>query len=589
MGVEGIASGGGISRTRGRSGLRAAAVVVAGILVGCSSGASPVATGPTQPGATQPTQPGATTGPSQAAPGSAADAFAVTAITYAEDTTSPLAAVAELGPNEAGVVQLDLYRDADGRLGRVVVHRHEGLPGIITFDTTGRPARIEADGYVAELTYPASDVEVVVTAPDGSVVRERGPLNPGAAIPALGLPNARLAVFAQEPPAPGMVPWPLEVRTYGTVEVEVLHAGTNRGTMRDHVAFSNLRCATDGDTACAVQIHPTEDGAWIDVSSTVQTGDASKAGTWIWRTREDCDKFAPLAEKLVSGAGWGALAVSGVYQLVALAGAGYAPLGAALYSLGAVVKIWGPGAASKPACGMVKDLQALEDSVLDQVTGSHSTITLTAAGDCDKDPETGWRIKDPAQTLTFQPFLPNNRSPFGASGGAGPEVGTITFEAADCAVAMGGTFDLVASAATAGAPKSSGALWAKSFTENAILLEIKEADRAPGPPIDVSGTFTLTFTSPDCCGRGVPAGCTSTQTTKGDLKGLITQADGYLAEGQATVSMVDSKLSCAGPHAAERTVRWTAVGDAKKLHGAIEMPAEGGSPAMSLLFTVTAW
>jgi hypothetical protein len=546
-------------------------------------------TDPAQPGSTGSVQPGVTPGSSPAAPGSPADAFTVTAITYADDTASPLAAVVELSPNDAGIVQLDLHRGADGRLGTVVVHREEGQPALIMFDETGRPVRIEAGGYAAELTYPSSDVEVVVTAPDGSVVLKRGPLNPNATIPAPRMPDARLAAFMEEPPPPGKARWPLEVRTYGTVLVEVRHTGVNPGSVLDHVAFSGLQCTTEGGTGCAVQMLASRAGARIDVTSTVQTGDESNAGTLIWRTREDCDKFAPYAEKLVSDAGWGALAVSGLYQVVALAGAGYAPLGAALYSLGAVIKIWGPGAVLKPACGRVPNLQALEDSVLDRVSGSRTMITLTAAGDCDDDPETGWRINEPTQTLTLQPFLPTNRSPFGASPSAAIEIGTVTFNASDCAVGMVGTFDLVATAATAGVPKAAAAAWAEMFTQNVIQLDIKDADRPSSVPIDVAGTFTLTLTSPDCCGRGVPAGCTSTQTTTGLLEGVITQADGYLAEGQATVSMVDSKFSCAEAHAAEQTVRWTAVGDATTLNGAIEMPAEGGAPAMNLVFTVKAW
>ncbi len=597
MRLERIARGGGSLEQRDATrrdglGIRAAAVLVAGILVGCSPGGAPttpVLTTPAQPGVTEPAQPGMTQSPSPAAPGSPADAFAVTAITYSEDEASLLAAVAELGPNDAGVSRLDLYRDAEGRLGSAVVHREAGLPAVITFDTTQRPVRIEAGGYVAELSYPSSDVEVVVTAPDGSVIRERGPLNPGAAIPGPRAPTARLAAFMEEPPPPGKARWPLTVRTYGTVLVEVKHTGVNPGTVLDHVAFSGLRCTAEGGTGCAVEMLASRAGARIDVTSTVSTGDDAKADTLIWRTREDCDKFAPYAEKLVSDAGWGALAVSGLYQVVALAGAGYPPLGAALYSLGAVIKIWGPGAVFKPACGRVPNLQALEDSVLDRVSGATAAITLTAAGDCDDDPETGWRINEPTQTLTLQPFLPPNRSPFGASRSEASEIGTITFNASDCAVAMGGTFDLVASAVTAGVPKAAAATWAALFTENVILLEIKDADRAPSVPIDVTGTFTLTLTSPDCCGRGVPAGCTSTQTTKGVLRGMITQADGYLAEGLATVSTVDSKFSCAAPHAADQTVKWTAVGDAQSLHGAIVMPAQGGAPAMSLLFTVKAW
>jgi len=303
--------------------------------------------------------------------------------------------------------------------------------------------------------------------------------------------------------------------------------------------------------------------------------------SWIWRTRADCDAYKPLLDRLVPGAG---VAVYGI-------GAYRAVKAAATVVVAGVIRAWQEwGPSSKPDCNSVPNLQNVQDAFLNHWALANATITVTASGDCRTSPQTGWRIKEPTtQTVTFQPFNPENRSPFGASADTDrtPLVGTIRFEAADCAVEMEGAFDLAASGATAGMPKANAEAWAKMFTENWILLELKKGGLEPTSPIDVTGRFTMTIAFPDCCGRFLPEGCTSTQTMKGTLEGTITQAGGYVATGVGTLSSTRSEYACVADEDLKPTnITWTALGDGTTLLGAFEIPGPNGRRGASWIFTV---
>ena len=605
MGVEAIRASGGASRYRAGRGLRAAAVLFSVILVGCSPGAPatpPVTTAPVSPVTTPGPSPAAS---SQAAPGSTEGDVVITAITYSEDPASPFFAVVELGPNDAGISRLDVYRGADGRLSSVVAYGPEGLSSIIAFDPEGRPLRMDAGGYKAEFTYPASDVEVVITAPDGSVVRKRGPLDLGATVPAPAAPNAHLASFMEEPPAPGMVRWPIDFHSYSVVHLAVLRRGTNAGSIAEHVQFPKVLCTPAPFMGCAAEIVWAKDwGASettprLHVDSWVSSADPDPENpnpnpSWIWRTRADCDAYKPLLDRLVPGAG---VAVYGIGAYRAVKAAATVVVAAPRLALGLVVvagvirawQEWGPS--SKPDCNSVPNLQKMQDAFLNHWALATATITVTASGDCRTSPQTGWLIKEPTtQTVTFEPFNPENRSPFGASADTDrtPLVGTIRFEAADCAVEMEGAFDLAATAAAAGMYPGAADVLAKMVTKNEILLELKKTDVQPSSPIDVTGTFALTFSSPDCCGFSLPNGCTSTQTTRGTLKGTIPQADDYHATGHATISVASSEYSCISPRAMKPTeFAWTALGNQATLKGKIEFSGElTGGPPVSWIFIV---
>jgi len=607
VGVGTIPSSGGASRWRVGRGRRAAAVLLVVILAGCGSGVPA-----TPPVLTEPVGPAASAGPSQAAPSQAAPGFtggdvAITSITYSEDPASPFFAVVELGPNDAGISRLDVYRGADGRLSSVVAYGPEGVPAVITFDPAGRPLRMDASGYVVEFTYPASDIEVVITAPDGSVVRQRGPLDRGAAVPAPAAPNARLASYPQAPLPSGMVEWPLRFASHSVFDLDVTYTGPNPDLWMRHVTFPDVRCTpvSPGMTCAAQVVWPAyRQGAWLApldrtpsllVSSYASAGKNPNLGSdnLIWRTHADCDAYKPLVDSLVAGTGV-AVYLIGAFRAVkaAVVVVAAAPrLALGLVVLAGAIRAWQQwGPSSKPDCNSVPNLQQMQDKFFSDRDGDTVTLAVTASDDCVQHPETGWRVKDPTtQTLPFQPFLSKNRAQFNGPSldriSYLPTVGTITFQAADCAAEMVGSFDLAASAATMGMPKSSADVWAKMFIDNQILLKVKRAGVEATSPIDVTGKFTLTSASPDCCGTSLPNPCSSSQSISGTLKGTISQAGGYVAEGLATISVVNSRYSCALPEPG-LTVKWAALGDETSLNGAIEMPGESGRPPMSLIFTV---
>jgi hypothetical protein len=587
------------------------AVLMVVILAGCGSGAPA-----TPPVPTEPASPVATAGPSEAAPSQAAPSQAapgspegdvvITAITYSEDPASPFFAVVELGPNDAGISRLDVYRGAEGRLSSIVAYGPEGLPAIISFDPAGRPVRMDTSGYVVEFTYPASDVEVVITAPDGSVVRQRGPLDLGAAVPAPAAPNARLASYMQEPPVPGMVQWPIDVYSYSLVHLAVLRRGINAGSIAEHVTFPEVRCTPAPFMNCAAEIVWAKDwGARettprLRVSSWVSAGENPNVGpdNLIWRTRADCDAYKPLVDTALSATGGLIFVGGGIYKVV-LAAAANPWITTSLFVVAGAIKAWQwLGPSSKPDCLKVPNLEQAQDALLNRWALATATITVTASGDCDaKSPETGWRIKQPTtQTVTFAPFNPVNRSQFGASAATAetPLVGRIEFLAADCAVDMEGTFDLAAMAAAADMPPGDADDWAKMITKNQVLLELKPGVE-PTSSIDATGTFALTYR---VSGRGYVTGyddCVVTSTVTGTLEGKMTQAGRY--GGFATIKMVPSLRDCPADFFALKTVIlknvvWTAsVKDEITLNGKIVFTTDlvvVDGPPVSWIFIVKA-
>ena len=560
------------------------------LLVGCSSGlpaTSPPVTGPVHPAAT----PGASTVP----PGSTGAGVVITAITYADDAASRFFAAVELGPNDAGIHQLDLYRGTDGRLSRVVAHDATNMPAVISFDPQGRPIRIDSRGYVVELTYPAADVEVAVTAPDGTVVRERGPFDLGASVRERTGPMARLASYAEVRPEPGMVPMPMSFYSYSVVDLEVVHKGANEGLTAHHVRFRDVGCSPDSGMDCDAQVGTslatTPPTSKVLVSSHASTLDEPEADSWVWRTRAECDQYTTRVQRILSTAGWAQMAGGGIYQVVSLATKAVPWLGLTVFTVGATLKIWSAvDSSGKPECQTVKSLEQLEDAFLDRRSGKTATVTVTATGDCDRSPTSGWRIKDPTQTISFQPFRPDNRSPFGAVGSLFdvdglPIAGTIRFQATDCAVAMRGTFDMAATAREMGAPASAAAAFAAMFTDNSIVLELKKPAAPSTAPILVTGTLTLTAASANTCGRSDGPGSVATQWITGTLEGRITQADGYRASGDATISYRSSANTClAVPSLQATRFAWQASGDESTLRGTIDYAEPGHS--MRLIFIV---
>ena len=628
MGVVAIPWSGGASRRRAGRSLRAAAVLSAVILVGCGSGppATPAFT-------TDPGRPVATAGPSHTAPGSTEGDVAITAVTYSDDPASPFFAVVELGPNDADISRLDVYRGADGRLSNVVAYGPEDRPAVITFDAEGRPLRVDASGYVADFTYPASDVEVVVTAMDGSVVRNRGPLDLGATIPVPRTPNARLASLMEEPPAPGMVRWPATFYSFSVFKLEVVRKGTNRGIAVDHVLFPDASCTPSAGMSCTAWIrwvkpeplsewrteHPAP---WLYVTTFASTKGEPGSDQPVWRTRADCDAYTPLVDTAVSGLG---LVVYGIGAYRAVIGAATVVAAAPRLALGLAAvagavrawQKWGPS--SKPDCNRVPNLQLIEDAFFDQRSTQTATITIAASGDCVRHPTSGWRIKEPKKkTVTFEPFNPVHRSAFGAVPGDEPvaklrSAGTITFQAGDCAVVMEGEFDIAAQAAAAGMSKANAAAFAKLVTENRIELELKKTGLEPTAPVGVTGTFTYTIELPgtmlwsihEGVGEGVfgvspdpmpPewADCRMISTMKGTLQGTLTSAGEYRAKGLATVSAVGSTPGCADTNAnlevgkpqTWKKIAWKAVGSEATLKGAFEIPGSDESSPMSWIFKV---
>ncbi len=113
------------------------------------------------------------------------------------------------------------------------------------------------------------------------------------------------------------------------------------------------------------------------------------------------------------------------------------------------------------------------------------------------------------------------------------------------------------------------------FTRNEIALDLKPTDGGPTRPIDVTGTFALTY---EVSGKGYLTGyddCVVTSAVTGTLEGKMTQADGYRAKGSATIKMVPSVRDCpAGVFITKtrilKNVAWTASGkDESALNGEI--------------------
>jgi hypothetical protein len=595
------------------AGSRFAVVLVAAVLAACGPSSSPGST-PGAPGGSAPPSPAAEASDAPTQP--ILPEAPIEAITYSEDPASALFAVAEFGPNEAGISRVDLYRGADGRLASIVAHGPEGLPAVIAFDLDGRPVRMDARGYEVEFSYPSPDVEIVITAPDGSVDRLRGPVDLSAAIPAPAAPNARLVSYNQEPPLPGMVQWPIRFYSYSVVDLEVVTTGTNPGPTTRHVRFRNAVCALDSD-ACDARIDERDGQAprvWI--TSSAAAGEKTGSDAWIWRTRADCDRFTPLSETLLAGAGLTLLAGGAAYQILSLGQFIVAPLlGLALFGAGVIVAMNKADIPLKrPRCGSVPNLEVVQEKFFNQRAGNWATLTVTALGDCGDAPTTGWRIKEPTRTVTFQPFLPNNRAVFDGSGldriTDPPVVGTITFDAADCGKEMTGAVDLKNLYPTA----AQLAAIKQLVAENHVSLTLTDVEGNPNVKATVTGDLELTIRLDgaflwrihESVGQNVfgvsvrpmpPAwaDCAITSTIVGTLEGRQSAAGGQGLKGRATITSkgtitgcedTNSNLKVGKNPAPLKNVPWTAEGDDALMRGIVHLKGMSKAYTYDLAFVV---
>jgi hypothetical protein len=587
---------------------RTLVVLLAGVLASCGPSSSP-----SEPAGSATPSPAA--GASEAPTQPTLPEAPIEAITYSQDPASALFAVAEFGANEAGVSRVDLYRSADGRLETIVALGPDGLPVVIALDPTGRPVRMAVRGYDLEFTYAASDVEVIITAPDGSVDRLRGPVGQGAGIPARATPNARLVSYAAEPPYPGMVQWPIRFYSYAVVNLEVVKKG-RPGPMTGHVRFRDAVCAVDQD-ACDARIDEGDGrAARVWITSSGAAGERTGQDAWIWRTQADCLAFEPLAEKVLGGATVTLMAGGAIYQILSLGGFIAAPwIGLALFGTGVVVTMNKADIPfKKPICGAVNSLEAVQQQFFNDRAGNWATLTVTALGDCDDSPATGWRIEEETKKVTFQPFLPNNRAVFTGSGQDQitdpPVIAKITFDAADCAREMTGAIDLKNLYPTA----AQLAAIKQLVTENHVSLTLTDVEGNPNVKATVTGNLELTIRLDgaflwrihESVGQNVfgvsirpmpPAwaDCAITSTTKGTLEGKQSAIGAQGLKGRATVTSTSTISGCEDTNsnlkvgknpAPLKDVPWAAEGDDALMRGLVHLKGMAKAWTYDLAFLV---
>ncbi len=441
----------GIGRRR-RSASRFLVVLVSAVLAACGPAGSPAA-------------PAGSATPSPAAEatatptGPALPDIGIRTVTYAEDRTSALIAVAELEPNDADVERLELYRDPAGLLRSIVAFHGAGGPSVLTFDAQSRLNAVESAGYRIDFAYTETEVEATITDPEGTVVTKRGPLqaSPGGAVPAAPpdraasarTPLARTALAEVQ-----MAAYPMVVESWAVVPIEVRYTGKSRDPSFEHVKFENEQCVPGAGINCDARLmtmwHDGKSALVALVNTWVHTPDDPKAPGVIWRTREDCETFTPWWQSSLSTASWIQVTASIAAGAATLLGYTNPVVGLTIVVAAGVIKVLGFGTETflPKDCWLAPNLLDLRKKALDLQAGATATLQVTAVDDCAPGRTTAWKVKAPKRpAITIQPLLPVNQSRF-EQPGSGPELyylpqmATLTVDAADCGREMTGEIDL---------------------------------------------------------------------------------------------------------------------------------------------------
>jgi hypothetical protein len=601
---------------------RTLVVLVAAVLAACGPSSSPGPTGaPGGPAGSAVPSPAA--GASQAPVLPAAAELPIREITYSEDRSSALMAVAELDANKADVARLEFYRNATGILSSVLAVHGDGMPTVLTFDAQGRLSAADSRGYRVRFAYTDTEVEATITGPDGTVERTTGPIDPaaGAALPAP--PPARPASAMTALAEARMAPYPMEVESFGVVPIEVRYTGKSRDPWYSHLRFENEDCLPGPGINCDARLMTMwrDDGTTALVAlvrTSVRLPDDPKEPGVVWRTEADCNDFMSDWERSLSWSGVAQVTAAGLMGAATLLGYSNPALGATIFLVGINLKILRAGTETflPKDCWLAPSLQKIRTAALNNVAGSTATIHVTATGDCATAKTAGMRVKgSKRRELTFQPLLPNNQSRLDQPG-SGPELyylpqmATLTVDAADCAREMTGKVDLKPLYPTA---KALAAI-EKLITENRAALTFTDVDDNPDVRATVVGELRMTVTLDglflwrlhESVGQEVfnldadampPAwaDCSITSTTIATLKGRQSAVGNQDVTGRATVTATSTISGCedtnsnlkAGPDPAPlENVAWTAAGDDGLMRGVVHLKGLTKSNTYDLTFYV---
>jgi hypothetical protein len=609
------------TRTSGRRRLAIFVVVIA-LLGGCGPGTpSPAASAPSAPsgsagaavGSGAPSSQGPTAGTSPM-PGleSVRDLVApVASITWSEDATSPFAAVIEVGPNDADLARLELYRAADGSIGTVVGYDASGRQVTIAFDPDGRPlAGWIDDGTRIDVRYTASDAEVTVTFPDGTMERETAPITLGSA-PVGGDVVGRTTVRTV---AAEKVPYRGAVWTSGTLDVKTTRTD-GKAIPADAIHYDTSGCVTpDKDVECFAMVEPLDDGAIVTVTSVVSDRTPA-AGQEVWRTVEDCDAARSAGQTNWRAAGSG-LTVGGAARAIASRAAGrrlglfnFVLITVLVAGIGLTLS-WYP-AKTAESCGTVPNLEKIGRGLLDakdQVTVA-VTVGAKPTTPCTTSTADGMRIRKPSNTVTVAPFIPSHRSavtadrPIGVAPGSVPALGSVAFSATGCPITMTGPFDAAALMKATEMRMSSLAAFRKLLGENSVEIVIEPPETAgASSPVTGEFVFSLVFSDDFLWGiqnsvgqelfdvsESMPpewVGCEMTLRFSGKMTGTNSVKGAiWIADGKASAGTKGTLTGCAGTNLKVGEpvkmpgATWLLKGDATKMDGRLLVNDPGdGSP-----------
>jgi hypothetical protein len=543
-------------------------------------------------------------------------------ITYSEDRSSALMAVAELDANKADVARLEFYRNAAGTLSSVLAVHGDGMPTVLTFDAQGRLSAADSRGYRVQFAYTDTEVAATITAPDGTVERTTGPIDPaaGAALPAPppARPASAMTVLAEA----RMAAYPMEVESFGVVTIDVRYTGTSRDPWYRHVRFEDENCVPGQGISCDARLmtmgHDGTSTLVALVATSVRLSDDPKDPGVVWRTEADCNNFMSDWERSLSWSGWVQAGVAGLMGAATLLGYSNPALGVTIFLVGANLKILRAGTETflPKDCWLAPNLQKVRTAALNNVAGSTATIQVTATGDCATAKTAGMRVKgSKRRELTLQPLLPNNQSLLDQPGSGSelyylPRMATLTVDAADCAREMTGKIDLKPLYPTAKALASIE----KLMTENRASLTFTEVDGNPDVRATVAGEIRMTITLDgpflwrlhESVGQEVfnvdadpmpPewADCAITSTTIATLKGRQSAAGNRDVTGRATVTATSAISGCDDTNsnlkpdrdpAPLENVAWTAQGDDGLMRGVVHLKGVTKSNTYDLTFFV---
>jgi hypothetical protein len=596
-------------------------VVATAVLVACGPSSSPGSTGaPGGPAGSA--LPSPASGATQAPVLPAGAELPIREITYSEDRTSALMAVAELDANKADVARLEFYRSAAGALSSVLAVHGDGMPTVLTFDARGRLSGADSRGYRVGFTYTDTEVEATITAPDGTVERTTGPIDPAAGATLPAAPSGRSAKAVTVLAEARMAAYPMEVESFGVVTIDVRYTGKSRDPWYRHVRFEDESCVPGQGINCDARLmtmgHDGTTALVALVSTRVRLPDDPKDPGVVWRTEADCNDFMSDWERSLSWSSVVQVAAAGLMGAATLLGYSNPALGATIFLVGINLKILKAGTETffPKDCWLAPNLLDIRKAALDKAAGATATIQVTANDDCATAKTAGMRVKgSKRRELTIQPLLPVNQSRLDQPGSGLelyylPQMATLTVDAADCAREMTGKIDLKPLYPTA---KALAAI-EKLITENRASLTFTEVDSNPDVRATVAGEIRMTITLDgpflwrlhESVGQevfGVDADpmpaewadCMITSTTTATLNGRQSAVGDRDVKGRATVTATstisgcddtDSNLKPDKNPAPLENVAWTAEGDDGLMRGVVHLKGLTESNTYDLTFFV---